>query len=818
MTACYHCGLPADPRFSADISGQKESFCCPGCVAVASLIDSSGLGSFYRYRDRLPYAASTPTEVDLSVYDDPEYQQGFVEVLPSGMESARIQVLGMNCSACAWLIEKQLEKEPGVERARVNYSQRVLHLEWDGREQKLSEILALINKLGFEVVPDRPQERQSAQRKEGRELLMRMGIAGIGMMQVGMYAIAVYAGEIGGSFISESTRDLMRHASLFLATVVIFYSAQPFFLGAFHALKSRHLSMDVPVSLALALAYFSSLIATWRGTGEVYFDAISMFCFFLLISRYLEFRARSQWNNARDKRVAVDQAWLLETESESGEKPKAVASSSLREGQLILIKNAEALPVDGLLLDDMAELDQAQLTGEFTPQVKHKGDELSSGSINLGKPMQVQVLRTQDQSAMAQIESVVARAEMHKPKIAGLADQISGYFVGALLLLAATTYLYWLNREPDQAFWVSLSVLVVGCPCALSLATPASLTVLMRHLRTRGILVQTPQALEALSKINSVLFDKTGTLTRGEFRLDWVEDLSDRGKPWCLQQAALLESLSGHPLARAFANQDPVQSLMADWQLFDGKGIQASVNGQLMRIGTEDFVTELVGTALPEKPKAQVEKAQQVIYLGAADQWLAVFALSDHLRKEARPLITQLKKLGLNVGMLSGDPSGSVASIAAKLGITNWFKGMSAEDKYAQLKAYQAGGEHVLSVGDGINDAPFLSVADVSVALSDAVDMSKNKADFVLISNNLLAITELMENAHKARKVIAQNLSWALGYNLLAIPMAMMGLIPPWLAAIGMSLSSALVVLNALRARVTTESVTDSERLEVQPC
>ena len=821
---CYHCGLPSRPGFAADINGELQDFCCAGCAAVAGFIQQSGLGNFYQYRDQLPLVVADQQIQDLAIYDDLDYQQGFVETLPEdGLRRAKIRILGMNCSACAWLVEKRLLAQKSVVSARVNYSQRLLFLEWRESGARLSQLLGLVQKLGFNIEPDRLQQRLQSQQKEGRELLLRLGVAGIGMMQVGMYAIASYMASSdidsaqAAAGMTEGSRDLLRFASLILATLVIFYSAQPFFKGAWRVLKNRHLSIDVPVALALGLAYSSSLLATWKGEGEVYFDAVCMFTFFLLVSRYLEFCARSRWAIDRDRSSASDQALLIE-ESGDDTRQRIVGSNSLRPGQTILVKAGEIVPVDAELLDEQAELDMAQLTGEFEPQIRHIGQELSSGSINLGSPVHLRVLRPQDQSALARIESIVGQAEIHRPRIAGLADRLAGYFVAILITLALGTYLYWWFKDPDQAFWIALSVLVVGCPCALSLATPTALTVLMRHLRGQGILVQRPEALEVLPNIDRILFDKTGTLTEGRYQMGDVFLTGAVSELECLRIASVLESFSNHPLAQVFDCPVPESGYaVSGWSAYTGRGVEAQINGQTYRIGTFDFVAGVAGSSLQVQMEDQ---GQQKIYLGKKGQWLAVFGVSDRLRPEAESALDDLKvKLpGIKLGMLSGDPSAEAGRLARKLGLHDWADSMTPEGKYQRLKFYQQQGEKVLSIGDGINDAPLLSAADASIALSNAVDLSKNKADFVLLANSLKAIPVLVDNARRARRVIAENLAWALSYNLLAIPLAMMGMVPPWLAALGMSASSAIVVLNAFRARVGNKQKSGRENIQVQLC
>lgn len=835
MTRCFHCGLPADPKFQMVVEGEQRSFCCAGCMAVTSLIMGSGLKSFYDYRENLSSTPALTEDETLKIFDDPDYSEDFVRQSTNNQGEpvcqARIQIKGITCSACAWLIEKHLEQLSLPVNAQVNYSRRTLFLEWDPDQLKLSTILNQVTALGYEVLPDRKKERLISEQYEMQSLLRRLGVSGIGMMQVGMYAIALYAGAFQG--MSDASRDLMRYASLLVATMVIFYSAQPFFKAAWRAIKNGHLVMDVPVSIALLLAYSSSLFATWRGTGEVYFDAVCMFTFFLLCSRFLELRARCNWNKEAQPELA-EKAWKIKRSGEV----LSVAARKLVPGDMIMVKPAEAVPVDASLLDRTAEVDQAQLTGEFSAQLKHFGDTLYAGSINAGDPIRLSVLRPQDQSSLAQIESIAEHAHHYKPAVVRLADRLAGWFVGAVLILSTLSYFLWLQiDDADTAFWVALSVLVVSCPCALSLATPTALTVLMTRLRKRGILVQSPAALETLTKIDQVIFDKTGTLTEGNFQVNWVSDLSNEGKTLQLVRASILEHPSSHPIANAFENTNVSSDKTSrelsinynKWNYHTGEGIEAVLASKITRIGSKDFVEKIVNspyvmnevceegslqkTSLhQESNKQQIEKK---VYMGNEDGWLAVFGLSDKSRPELTELMSHLKQYSL--ALYSGDPSDSVSLLANRVGINEWYKNMTVEDKLLSLQTRQKEGKKVLAVGDGLNDAPLLAAADASIAVSDAVALSKQSADFLLLSNNLLSIHELIDGAERGYRVIKQNLCWALLYNLTAIPFAMFGLVPPWLAALGMSASSAVVVLNALRARPSSKISTLQNEKEQNP-
>ena len=752
-----------------------------------------------------------PANKDFGLYNDPEYQQDFVDSIEAtGAEEsteqvAYLQIYGMNCSACAWLIEKQLQQTDSVISARVNYSQRTLYLQWDSEQTNLSDLVEQIYALGFEFSPSTHEQRETERNKEEQLFLRRIGVAGIGMMQVGMYAMAGYFGA------TDSTLAILQFASMLVATLVIFYAAKPFFVGAWRAITHKHLSMDVPVSLALGLAYIASLAATWSysngealANSEVYFDAICMFSFFLLVSRFFEFKARSRWQNQQLEPHQGNSANLIDEDGSQ----RQVPSRLLATGNSILVKTGELFPVDVLLQSSRAEISQAQLTGEFQPLDKHRDDKISSGSINLGEPVEALVLRPAGQSTLSRIRHLVNQAQLHKPRISGLADQISGYFVATVLLLAMATYVFWIQKAPEQAFWIALSVLVVSCPCALSLATPTALTVLMQHLHSQGILVQNPSALEKLQDIDQVIFDKTGTLTCGEFQIEWVQDLSGEGEQRQLARARALEQLSNHPVANAFSHYNNQSETSferlncSDWKAHQARGIEACLEGELVRIGDKDFVDEIGESNISDEFEDS-KRNQKLVYLGNSKGPLAVFALSDLVRSEAAELIESIKRSrrSRQVHIFSGDNSSQVSQIGKHLGIEHIHTGMSAAEKMQAMVGMQNNQQSVLAIGDGINDTPLLASADISIAVSNAVELSKQKADFILVANNILAIDELFSSAARGKQIIAQNLSWALAYNICAIPLAMMGLVAPWLAALGMSASSAVVVLNAFRAK-----------------
>ena len=843
---CFHCGLSADSGIHSEIDGIQRYFCCVGCRAVSELISNSGLSDFYRFRE---VTAAQPADFaddgyqsekhELTIYDNPDYQSDFVTALNESTQNfgkvnklANIQIFGMNCSACAWLIEKRLESFVEVQSAKVNFSQQRLFLEWDSSAAKLSDLLLHIKQLGFKFAPGTDDAAEAEFNRQNQSYLRRLGVAGIGMMQVGMYALSGYLGA------SDLTLQLLELASLIIATAVIFYSAQPFFRGAWRSIKNQlspagrnasgrfrkgmHLSMDVPVSVALALAYGASLLTVLTDVGaEVYFDAVCMFTFFLLISKYLELKARRRWSSQINR---GDGTCVLVNDDGS---QQTVPSKSLKPGDRILIKPGVMFPVDVRIdagEETLCEVSEAQLTGEFSPVKRAMGEIVSAGSINLGAAIEVSVYRTKGQSTLASLKSMVDRAGMNKPVSAGMADNIASYFVTSVLVLAGLSYLFWSSFNPSNAFQIALSVLVVSCPCALSLATPTALTVLMNQLAKRGILVQNSEVLESLHQVDHIIFDKTGTLTLGEFCVEDINYLSGRGLSESIAIAQALEAGSSHPIAKGFENLPeswvtqgitdelsndgqtklPLPIKPRNWKAIDAKGIQAEIDGELYRIGEKSFVADMVEEELLIDSATQdsSQSGAKKIYLGSEREWLASFTLKDQPRPGLAGMMQQLRAVlpTAKYSIFSGDSSNQVDDIAQQLQIDDFRKSMTAEQKLDALQSIRDSGSTIMVVGDGLNDAPFLSAADISIAVSSAVDLSKQQSDLILLSKHLGILSSLYSLTQKGRSVIKQNICWALCYNLLALPFAILGLVPPWLAAIGMSLSSAVVVLNAFRA------------------
>lgn len=791
MTPCFHCGepVPANSGYALEIKGIIRPMCCPGCQAVAETIMECGLASYYDHRtapgtkgDLVPEELAALTHYDLA-----EVQQDFVT--DSGtLREIQLTVEGLTCAACAWLIERHLMTLTGLRYINVNTTTHRARIKWDPELLSLSDILKGFAQIGYRAYPFQTHQQEALYAKEVRSYMFRLALAGLGSMQVMMCAVALYM----DLFISVEDEFMVyfKWISLLLSTPIMIYSAQPFYVGAWRSLKQGHLSMDVSVSLALIGAFIASMWATVFNTGEVYYDSITMFVFFLLLGRFLELRARRKASESSSNlaRLVPIMATRIDDEGEH-----EVAAKTLQVGDRVRVLAGATLPADGIIVEGQASLNESMLTGEQLPLLKQRGDQVYAGTINTDAPLQIRVSHRIEESRIAQIMRLQDHALDDKPAIAQMADQLSRHFILVLLIIAAAVWTFWHFHQPDQAFWVTLAVLVATCPCALSLATPTALTSATANLTRNGILLRRGHVLDVLTKANRIVMDKTGTLTTGEISLTGTTTLAEMDETHCLAIARAMEAQSEHPIARAFRlPTDSISVLPSAREITPviGHGITALVDGVRYRIGSARWLG--LGPA-------QEHGRGLAIYLADEQQVLARFNLEDTLRPDARALIAAFKAAGLQTTVLTGDSSLQADEIARELGVDELVKGVSPDGKLAYLKAREAQGDISIMVGDGINDAPVLAGAHASFAMAGGTDLAKNSADAILLADDLSRLLEARVLAMRTRKIIIENFAWSIGYNLLVLPLAACGWLPPYLAAAGMSLSSLIVVTNSMR-------------------
>ncbi|TFV96579.1 cadmium-translocating P-type ATPase [Oxalobacteraceae bacterium OM1] len=800
---CYHCGTPVPPgsHWEVVIDQVARPMCCPGCEAVAQAIVASGMEEYYRNRDSYSPNAAPSAEVplELQVLDDASVLRRFASVPEGAGEhcvEAVFAVEGIHCAACVWLIEGKLRAMHGIERAELNVATGRLTVRWDSLARKASEILGTLRRIGYSAYPYDPVRHAAELQKAGKQLFRRLFVAGLSMMQVMMYAVPVYMATDGT--MDADMESLMRWASLFLTLPAVCYSALPFFRGAWMNLKARVLGMDVPVALGIAAAFIGSVVATLQGSGEVYFDSVTMFIFLLLCTRYLEVLARRKAAGALENlQQGLPASATRMPGYPASRETEVIVATRLEEGDVILVKPGEPVASDCVIVEGETAVDMSLLTGESIPLRKAAGDALPGGAVNAAQAGLARVTRTAQQSTLSTLVRLIERAGQAKPQLSQWADKVAGWFVAALLLLSIGVFFAWQAIDPGRAWPVAVAVLVVSCPCALSLATPSALAAATDRLVREGVLVVQPHVLETLENVTHVVLDKTGTLTSGHPALQAVHPFGASDVASCLAIAAALESASSHPIAQALVASHESGHAVQDLQQLAGLGVEGTVNGMRYRIGSARFVRELAGDIdLPDEATGIT-----TVYLGSGQGWLARFELADGLRPDARALVDYFHGKGREVILLSGDREAAVGHVARQLGIRAAFGERLPEQKLEYVQELQAAGKVVAMVGDGINDAAVLRAADVSFAMGSGAALAQSHADAVLVSGKLASVIETHAVAVKTMRVIRQNLGWSLLYNGIAIPAAALGLLNPWLSGIGMSVSSALVVLNALRLR-----------------
>ena len=812
---CFHCGQPlsaAEPALRASIDGKDQSFCCGGCQALAQTLHAAGFGHLYgdqaRFARPIDEAARREAEPVWAAYDTEELRAQFVRPLDERRAEITLAPENIRCAACAWLIEQHLGSLPGVESVIANVATRRVVVRWRAAEQPVSALLAALAGIGYLAWPFEVSRSDRQDRHARRGLLMRMAVAMLGMMQVMMYAWPIYTHE---ATIDPGQLQLMRWASLVLTLPVVLYSASPIFAGAWRSLRQRHLGMDVPVAIGVGAGFLASTVATLRGTGEVYFDSVTMFVAFLLLARYLELRVRQASRSGAEMlaRQLPATCERLRAEGGAGER---VPVARLRAGDLIRVKAGEVVPADATVVAGASELDESMLTGESRPVPRGFGDPVLAGCFNTTSPLELRVSKVGAATRLAEIVAVLDRALAEKPRLATVADRVAGWFVGILLVLAALAgAVWWAWIDPSRALLVTVAVLVVSCPCALSLATPAALAAAGAALSRRGLLLTRGHALETLAGVTDVMLDKTGTLTEGRFALTEILALGDAGADASLQLAAAMERSGEHPIARGIVEAAQAQGLacgahaVSAMRNVPGQGLEAEVDGQRYRLGRREFVTALGTSASTDREgistalAASERSGATLVWLGSAKGAQAVFVLADIERAQSARLLAALRALGVTCHLVSGDTPATVGWWADHFQIARREGGVTPEGKREYVANLQRAGAVVLAVGDGINDAPVLAQAQVSIAIGSGAPLAQAGADAVLTHGRVAEIANALEMARRTRRVVRQNLGWAFAYNVIAIPLAATGYVTAWMAGIGMSVSSLLVVANAWR-------------------
>ncbi len=772
--------------------------------------------------------ASTEREIAqerLELLDAPEEWAAFSlpEKTDSGCWRSSVVFEGMHCAACAITLEDALRAVPGVQSVQISGASHRGQIVWSPELTRPSEWMRSVERHGYKALPANDAHAHARRREEARRMVWRWAVAAMCMMQVMMYATPTYLSQPGD--ISDEAVHLLRWASWVLSLPVMFFSCTPFFSQAWRDLRERQISMDLPVALGMVVTFVVSTLGTFEPQGpfgaEVFFDSFTMFVFFLLTGRWLELRMRDRTAGALEavlnrlpdsvRKRQSDGTWAL------------MSIRRLQVGDVIEVLPGETFAGDGLVLAGQTQVDEALLTGESRPLARGVGDRVIAGSHNLSGTLQVQIEQIGAATRYAQIVALMESASVSKPAMAQLVDRWAKPFLVAVMLASLASAIYWWPTDPAHAVMVAVAVLIVTCPCALSLATPAAMLATAGALARSGVLVRRLSALQNLAQIDTVIFDKTGTLTRDAFEVARIHTRDGVSQAQALNWAGSLARHSLHPVSRALWSEarrraevvgrlHELEALVAhDVSEQAGQGVQ----GVLTQTGQGPQALRLGSAAFCAAPPRAGHHLQ--VSLADASGWLASFELAEQVRPEAAGVVRALSQMGLTLKVLSGDGPAAVAQVAQAVGIADAQGGCSPQHKLQALQALQAQGRKVAMVGDGLNDGPVLAGADVSFALGQAVPLAQSKSDFVLMGGQLEVLVSTVQRSRQTMRIVRQNLWWAAVYNAACVPLALMGWLPAWAAGLGMALSSLLVVLNALRLSQALPESLQQQAMVLQP-
>ena len=960
-SGCHHCGAPLGLQSpNVAVSGQVVRVCSDACRTAIETIANAGLDAWYDLRTHSDAQGATTADprhqAELDAWCVPEVEASLLrrgndndhrtntEPKPApGTTTVTLTVEGMRCAGCAWLVERLLASVPSVTTATVDFPLRRAEVQYDTRTTRLFTLLETLAKAGYRATPYTVHAEEAAIESERRARIRGLGISALFGMQVMLLSIALYASDWYGGM-EAGFEQLFRWLAMMLTVPVLAWPGRTFFTGAAAAIRGRRLTMDVPVALGLSIAFAGSAFATVTGEGEIWFDSVVMFVTLLNAARYLELLARRRATAAiralarsaplvatrvREGRTGGEAGGETASDAETGiggsshrgvriecdtdcdgdaddvgaAETERIPAAALSPGDRVRVRPGEVVPADGTIRSGHSAFDESLLTGESHPVARSAGSQVLAGSINGSGVVEVEVTCAGDETVLGGVLHRAEQAARERPAIAQLADRAAAWFIGGVLVLAAGVAIGWLLHDPARMIPVLVSVLVVTCPCALSLATPAAMTAALGALARAGLIATRANAVERLALATHCLADKTGTLTEGRFRLQSVKTFTGLSEPRCLALAAALERYATHPAASALVaaadgagdeeavigdmdaagDEEPVARVVdaagavgqkraigrtnagesapshADRAALEVEepgthtgGVEGRIDGVGYAVGSPEFVARTCGldpaafgvsgtgddtspssprgttpeTAAPAASSAGVgasgpsvpggnegddgtgetNDGATHVFLAREGALLARFVLADTLRADASALVEGLRRRGIETTIASGDSPAAVERAARDLGIAHHLAGLSPEDKLDEAARLAASGERVLMLGDGVNDAPALAGAHVSVAMGRGAAAAAARADAVLIGDDPGRLLTALDIARSARRIVKQNLAWALGYNLVALPLAASGAVPPWAAAIGMSLSSLAVAGNALRLGRTRDT------------
>ena len=788
---CDHCHLEFDQSvlIREEIDGQTRYFCCKGCQGVYHLLGSEGLEDFYEKVGDTKLNPATEIATDLQKYDHEGFAKKYIKE-EDGLHAISLIIEGIHCSACVWLNEKVLYKTEGIIEAEINYTNHKAKIVWDPALLKLSDILLKIQSIGYNAYPYDASLQEQKANATRKEYYMRLLVGIFGTMNIMWLAIAQYSGYFTG--MRSDIKFIIQVAEFVLATPVLFYTGWVYFKGAYYGLKNHYVNMDSLVATGASLAYIYSIYAMVTGHGESYFDSVVMIITFVFVGKYLEVLSKKK---AVDTLDTITSSLPTEVTLIRGDEKAVVGVEEVEVGDIIEAKPGDKIVIDGVMITSEGSFDESSLTGESRPIYKVKGDALISGTVCLDSVVRYEVSKVYGDSMLATIVSLLENSLTKKPKIEKLANEISGYFSTGILLIALVTFLGWYLYQGgfEHALIVGISVIVIACPCALGLATPMATLIGLSVGAKRGILFKEAGFLETMAKADVFLLDKTGTITEGKPKVLY----HDRRGEYDVNLLYSLVKGSSHPISKGIASyleshHDSLKILPLEGQKhIQARGLKARYQGET-----------LVGGNLSLFDGLEVNESEHSLFIFAIDGDVkAVFSLDDTIKKGAKEAIAQMQSRGVEVVMLTGDNAKTAQKIAAKVGIGQVKHSLFPEDKAAVVDHYHDTGKIVVMVGDGINDALALSKSDIAIAMGSGADISVEVSDVVLLESSMSSLALAQKLSQKTYTNIKQNLSISLLYNLITIPLAMMGYVIPLVAALSMSLSSLLVIGNAVRIK-----------------
>ena len=829
MLHCFHCGLPVSAlgKFTSTINGVERDFCCTGCQHVCEIIHDKGMGQFYKFAPGGRNWDKPSKEIeDAEVFDSLQLQQDFVFKLENGDYTATLLIDKLHCPACVWLIEHVVKSLDGVKRCEVNYTRQSLNLDWNPEKVQLSSIIKAIGDVGYRALPFEEDQYRIQQKKQRQDILFRMVFAGFIWVNVMTAAICLYAGGFFG--IEKEWESLFKWYSLIFTTGAIWYSARIIFINAWRVIKNFRLNMDVPISLGIAVSFIYSCWATVKGEQHVYFDSISMFIFLILIGRFLESSARETATSLSQKLLTLI-PYAAHRIDEQGQEI-AIPVRAVTINDILRVRPGEKIPVDGVIVNGSTKVNEALISGESQAKKRTIGENVIGGSINVSGTIDIKAEKIGKQSTIVNIINMIQNAQNSKVAVQNIADRIVPYFVASILGLALLTFLFWFWQGPlSTAVVYAITVLIITCPCALGLAAPMATAIASGVAAKFGILFRDGASIEQLSKIDHVVFDKTGTLTQGNFNVIHHNCYQlNINEFW--QVVAAMENHANHPIALAIV--DHVRAMKQDirnlpsvnnFENIPGLGIRGEITvggkSSMVNIGSLNWFRDNGGNLTPEQHTSiehEYTEQRTVIGIFTGQTLLGWISLGDKIRDDVQPLINWLQKNNINISIISGDSTEAVNAVAdhlsRQLKISNRIERcaeMLPGDKIEKVRDLQKQGLRVAMLGDGINDAPALSQANVGIAVAQSTDITSHVADIELLGGlDKFRIAIILSRI--TTRVILQNIMFSIGYNLFAIPLAMAGLIVPLLAAILMPISSLIVVANALRIKRKAQKLSES--------